>query len=173
MKLCPARRKKRLIICLNKNGLNDQNGIWRAGPLFYYRRGKEKQMGGVVILLQDVTRLKHLEEEGQRRSRLLAMGEMAAHMAHEIRNPLGSIELFATLLKRELEHDPDKRDLAERISSGVRSLNHILTNLLLFTRSPKPAADPIAVNDLVSETLQFARYLLEQNHITIKPQFSC
>jgi len=136
-------------------------------------QGHEKQMAGVVILLQDVTRLKHLEEEGQRRSRLLAMGEMAAHMAHEIRNPLGSIELFATLLKRELEHDPDKRDLAERISSGVRSLNHILTNLLLFTRSPKPAADPIAVNDLVSETLQFARYLLEQNHITMKPEFSC
>jgi len=133
---------------------------------------QEDQVAGVVVLLQDVTRLKHLEQEGQRRSRLLAMGEMAAHMAHEIRNPLGSIELFATLLRRELDHDPDKRDLAERISSGVRSLNHILTNLLLFTRSQKPAADRLGANELVAETLQFARYLLEQNRVDLAVDFS-
>ncbi|MBI3013842.1 MAG: PAS domain S-box protein [Candidatus Tectomicrobia bacterium] len=135
-------------------------------------QAQEEQVAGVVVLLQDVTRLKHLEQEGQRRSRLLAMGEMAAHMAHEIRNPLGSIELFATLLRRELDHDPDKRDLAERISSGVRSLNHILTNLLLFTRSQKPTADLLGANDLVAETLQFARYLLEQNRVDLGVDFS-
>ena len=51
---------------------------------------------GYVVVFQDVTRLKRLEEQEARNRRLVAMGEMAANIAHEIRNPLGSIELFAS-----------------------------------------------------------------------------
>lgn len=128
-------------------------------------RDQRDSVVGTVVLLQNVTRIRRLEEEGQRRSRLLAMGEMAAHLAHEIRNPLGSIELFATLLQRELTSEPDKRELAERISSGVRGLDHIITNLLLFTKSQRPATDSIRVNQLVEETLNFSGYLLEGNRV--------
>lgn len=123
---------------------------------------------GAVVLLQDVTRIHRLEEEGQRRSRLLAMGEMAAHLAHEIRNPLGSIELFATLLQRDLAADPDKRNLAKRISSAVRGLDHVITNLLLFTKCQRPAEERIPVNDLLGETLQFAGYLLHEKRVAVQ-----
>src|SRR3990172_3704712 len=59
----------------------------------------------------------------ERTRRLAAMGEMAAKIAHELRNPLGSIAIFSTLLERELKGDEEKRELAGRISRGVKTLD--------------------------------------------------
>ena len=72
----------------------------------HLRDAKGKTIGKIIII-QDITRLKKLEEQAERRNRLMAMGELAVNIAHEIRNPLGSIELFASLLKRELKDNPD------------------------------------------------------------------
>ena len=63
---------------------------------------------GTVLIVQDITDLKQLEEEAQRNDRLRAMGEMAAGIAHEIRNPLASIELFASVMKKDLQGDTEK-----------------------------------------------------------------
>ncbi|MDH4225964.1 MAG: PAS domain S-box protein, partial [Deltaproteobacteria bacterium] len=65
-------------------------------------RGENGEPLGFIFNIQDVTELKRLEEHADRRNRFTAMGEMAANIAHEIRNPLGSIELFAALLKKGL-----------------------------------------------------------------------
>ncbi len=89
---------------------------------------------GTALTLQDITQLKKLEEKANRTDRLAAMGEMAAEIAHEIRNPLGSIELFATTLRRDLKGFGELRTLADHISSGVRSMNNSISNLLLFIR---------------------------------------
>jgi len=72
--------------------------------------------------LQDITRLKKLEERSNRTDRLAAMGEIAVKIAHEIRNPLGSIELFATVLKKDLKDFEELKALAGHISSGVKSI---------------------------------------------------
>lgn len=94
---------------------------------------------GTVLVLQDVTQLKRLEEEANRNDRLRAMGEMAAGIAHEIRNPMGGIELFASLLKKDLSGDPEKGKLADHIVSGIRNLDRIISSLLLFAKSPEPS----------------------------------
>lgn len=67
-------------------------------------------------------------------SRLVAMGEMAASLAHEIRNPLGSMELYCSVLKRELQNDSDKLELVNHIQQGINSLSHIVSNCLVFTK---------------------------------------
>lgn len=64
----------------------------------------------------------------------MAMGQMAASMAHEIRNPLGGIELFCTLLKKDLKDLPEQLKLAEQMHESIRALNQIITNCLEFTR---------------------------------------
>jgi signal transduction histidine kinase len=99
---------------------------------------------GSLVLLQDISMIRQLEERLQRRDRLAAMGEMVARIAHEIRNPLGSIELFASLLARDLEHDQAHRQYAEHISMAVKALDRLLSNLLLWTKPepPKPAWHP-------------------------------
>lgn len=89
---------------------------------------------GSLTLIQDVTAVRELEDRLQRRNRLAAMGEMVGRIAHEIRNPLGSIELFASMLRRDLSDAPGLQGYAEHISSSVHMMNRLLTNLLLYTK---------------------------------------
>lgn len=74
----------------------------------------------------------------ERADRLMAMGQMAASLAHEIRNPLGSMELFCTLLKKDLQEQPTTLNLAEQIHQGIRRLDHIISNCLQFSRDIQP-----------------------------------
>jgi len=106
---------------------------------------------GTVLILQDITQLKRLEEEAQRNQRLRAMGEMAAGIAHEIRNPLGGIELFASMLKKDLAQDPEKRPLTEHIISGVKNMDRIISSLLLFAKSPEPSRQQCNLNHLLKD----------------------
>jgi nitrogen fixation/metabolism regulation signal transduction histidine kinase len=85
---------------------------------------------GSLLVIQDITRLKDLERQAEMNRRLAAMGELVAKIAHEIRNPLGSIELFASMLSNDLKGSPSK-ELADGISTGVQSLVNTLIIMLL------------------------------------------
>lgn len=134
------------------------------------RDNRGKQIG-TVIVIQDTTTLKRLEEEVQRNQRLRAMGEMAAGIAHEIRNPLGSIELFASLLKNDLQDDHEKRSLAERICVGVHNMDRIISNVLLFAKSPQPSRQKCDINQLLTEILEFCSGLVLPDTIRIVREF--
>ncbi len=104
---------------------------------------------GTVLIVQDITELKQLEEDAQRNDRLRAMGEMAAGIAHEIRNPLASIELFASVLKKDAGDNTETVKLADHIVSGVKNMDRIISSLLLFAKSPEPSRQQCNVNDLL------------------------
>ena len=89
---------------------------------------------GALCNLRDVTELRRLEKQLHSRERLAALGEMAASVAHEIRNPLGTIEGFARLLRRDLASMPGPLRLAERIVEGAQNLNYVISNLLTYAR---------------------------------------
>ncbi|HEN20503.1 MAG TPA: PAS domain S-box protein [Desulfobacteraceae bacterium] len=115
---------------------------------------------GIVLMLQDITKIKRLEEQASRNDRLAAMGEMAVKIAHEIRNPLGSIELFASMLKKDLEEFGDLNALAGYISSGVKSINNIISNLLLFIRPQQQASFRIIdIREIIDDSLFFSSHL--------------
>ena len=78
------------------------------------------------------------DSASERTERLVAMGQMAASMAHEIRNPLGGMELFCSLLVKELSGDDRKRHLAEQILKGIRTVDRIIQNCLQFAREIVP-----------------------------------
>jgi signal transduction histidine kinase len=89
---------------------------------------------GAVEVSTDLTVKKQMQRQIQHARTLAALGEMAATVAHEIRNPLGGIGGFAGLLLRDLEPGDKRRVLVDRIVHGVASLNKIVSNLLVYTR---------------------------------------
>ncbi|MEO5357221.1 MAG: ATP-binding protein [Nitrospirae bacterium YQR-1] len=126
----------------------------------------EGAVRGKVFLLQDITRLKELETQHERNKRLIAMGEMAAQIVHEIRSPLCSIELYASMLENELGLSPHAT-LARGISTGIRSLNNILTNMLFFAKPQKPLFHNIKISTVAEESLNMLLPLIEARGITL------
>ena len=94
----------------------------------------EGQLLGAMETLTDLSEIKRMQAEMQQDRVLRALGEMAATVAHEIRNPLGGIGGYAGLLARGIPTDDPKRKLVDKIIQGVSSLNKIVSNLLVYTR---------------------------------------
>ncbi len=89
---------------------------------------------GAVEVIQDMTKVRRLEQEIARLNTLAALGEMAAVIAHEVRNPLSGISGFASLLERDLEDDDPKMKLVLKIKRGAEILNETVSKLLNYTR---------------------------------------
>ncbi|MDR4480392.1 MAG: ATP-binding protein [Nitrospira sp.] len=115
---------------------------------------------GKLVLIHDVSHIRQLEDRLQRRNRLEAMGQMVGNIAHEIRNPLGSVELFASMLRKDLRDQPHLRTYAEHISVAVQAMDRLLSNLLVYTR---PDCSRLAWQDtesLIREVLTLASHAM-------------
>ena len=123
---------------------------------------------GAVETFADLTQVRRLEGEVRHAQTLAALGEMAANIAHEIRNPLGGIGGFAALLERDLEVGDPRRALVKKIIEGVKSLNRIASNLLFYTRPLKPRRRPVNIPPLLDEVLGLVEMELEQAMRPIK-----
>ncbi len=138
------------------------------------RTGLFNQAGesiGSLVLLHDITGIRRLEEQVQRRDRLAAMGEMVGRIAHEIRNPLGSIELFASMLRRGLDGARELQAYADHISAAVQAMDQLLTNLLLYVRPHPPRAQWHSAERLVRDALALAAHATERPGIVIRTYF--
>lgn len=130
----------------------------------------DKAGGGVVVLIHDITRRKRLEEENRRRERLVEMGDMAAGVAHEIRNPLNAIGIAAQRLKMEFNPSEDQDDyntLTKNILSETERLNQILTRFLDLARSKTKEDTPIELNKAIERGISSVIDEAKQNGITI------
>lgn len=104
-------------------------------------------------LTASIERQRCLESQALRHSRLAAMGEMAATLAHEVRNPLGAMELFVGMLGEEVADRPSARRLTGQIGSCIADLNHFVTNILDYTRLPEPKRTLVDLDALVDDAL--------------------
>lgn len=100
--------------------------------------------------------------ELERSRRLSALGEMAAGIAHEVRNPLGSINLYARMLEQDLGDRPSERAIANRISAAVRGLDAIVNDVLTFSRESRIDPSAVAAEDLVEDALNRCADLLDR-----------
>jgi signal transduction histidine kinase len=126
------------------------------------------KQGSRVLVLQDVTRIRNLEKRMQESERLAAMGELAVEVAHEIRNPLGGLELFASLLREPELTQKEREQYLDNISIGIRSLNTILSNMLSFSRQPEPVKAPVRIADVLHEIGAFMLPLMKQRDISLQ-----
>ena len=130
----------------------------------------DSRVTGAIEIFEDLTEIKQLEEQVRRADRLAAIGEMAASVAHEIRNPLGGIEGFAALLMRDLAGDERKHEMAVNILEGAKVLNRIVSSLLDFTRPMTAFREETRVEEIIENALSLycQRADMDTSQLTIR-----
>ena len=118
--------------------------------------GEDGDPVGSAMFFKDLTHVEHKEEQERLKNRLAALGQMAANLAHEIRNPLASIEVSCALLKRRLKPQADGRDLLDKIIAEVRRLNGTITSSLEFVRPLKPSFAPASIESILDDAVRVA-----------------
>ncbi|MFC1920334.1 histidine kinase N-terminal 7TM domain-containing protein [Chloroflexota bacterium] len=113
---------------------------------------------------------KELENQTQLMSRLSTVGEMAAGIAHEVSNPLGTVLGYAELLlKRDIPDDI--RDDLEIIDKGAKRAASILERLLSFAGQQNGEHELLNINSIIESTIEFRKHSLTSNNITVTKQF--
>ena len=92
-----------------------------------------------------------------RKNRLADLGQMASHIAHEVRNSLVPVTLYLSLLRRRLADDTGSRDLVEKIAAGFTALDATVNDLLQFTADRDPRWQLLDVRELVEDVLGASR----------------
>jgi two-component system sensor histidine kinase HydH len=117
-------------------------------------KSKEGVCEGAVIVLRDLSEIKQLEEKVRRSEKLAAIGELAAGVAHEIRNPLSSIRGFAQFLRYALRDRPQDQQYAETMVAEVDRINNVVTDLLTFARPMEAEFAPADVPQLIEHSVR-------------------
>lgn len=120
-----------------------------------------------VIVFEDVTEFEKMKERLERDERLMAMGEMAARMAHEIKNPLGSMELFLSMLLNGKMRKQEKKYI-DYVLFGVKTIDRIINNLLSYTKPKTLALTQTSLSQVVRETLDFMSLSAQSRGIALE-----
>jgi two-component system sensor histidine kinase HydH len=104
--------------------------------------------------MYDVTEIKKLEAQVRRHDRLVALGKMAAGVAHEVRNPLSSIKGFATLLGSRFPAKSEEGEAARLLINEVERLNRIITELLTYARPLPLTIAEVAIEPFIEASLK-------------------
>lgn len=121
-----------------------------------------------VFILRDVSEQKRLEEEREFAHRMRALAEMTALLAHEIRNPLGSLELFAGLIKDATKEDAEVSQWIVHMQAGLRALSATVSNVLHFHSLAPSHLQPLNAVRLLAETIEFLQPLALQRGMGIE-----
>jgi signal transduction histidine kinase len=130
--------------------------------LSHIRDGRGHDVGA-TLFFKDLTRVEQLEERERLRDRLAALGEMAAAIAHEVKNPLAGIEVMAGLLKRQLTESPDAQNVLADIIKEAKMANVIVQEVLAFVRPLRLQVEDIAVADVIRDAMTMA-----ESHASLK-----
>lgn len=124
---------------------------------------------GTVNILSDITELKHLRERVIRTERMAALGEVAARVAHEIRNPLVSLGGFARRLEKKL--DGAMKEYAIIIAKEVGRLETILNEILSFVKETRVMKERVQAQTILRDVVSLARSEIDDKGITLVENF--
>lgn len=125
-------------------------------------------VAGFFLSLEDVTFPALMEMHLDRSKRFAAMQEMAEAMSQELKNPLGSLELYASMLKRELAGDPDNERVASRMLGAVRTMHHLLDNFVTFSGFPLPRMQKLDMVAVLRKSMETLREMAGEHGILLE-----
>ena len=123
---------------------------------------------GVVIFFKDLTKVEQLEERERLRDRLVALGEMAAAIAHEVKNPLAGIEVMAGVLKRQVADSPDAQSILTDIINEAKMANQIVHEALEFVRPIRLQVEHTAIADVINDSVSLAESKMPRRDIQLQ-----
>jgi signal transduction histidine kinase len=136
----------------------------RNRPLFH-QPGRSQQPGRTILILRDITAQRRAEQERVAAREAMALAEITTILAHEIRNPLASLELFAELI----ENDGDRREQwISNLRAGIRTLSGTVNNVLSFHGSGSLKLAPVSLSALIGNAVQFVQPLAHQSAVSLE-----
>jgi len=130
----------------------DEGSLWLTAGTSLLTDGKGKKLGALV-LFQDITEIKALEEKLRQADRLAALGTLSAGLAHEIKNPLSAIKTFVQLLPRKLENPSFMEKFNTTVPREIDRINQLVEDLLELTRRRTPSFVPLDVNHPILQVI--------------------
>jgi signal transduction histidine kinase len=128
--------------------------------------------GASCAVLRDLTQAQRLQRELRLRERLATVGELAAGVAHEIRNPLAGISSAAQVLLTRFEPRDDRQKFCRVIIEQVDRLDHTVTSLLKFARPPEPQLRPGRIEDVIERVLVLEAERLAEMRVVVERRFA-
>ncbi len=123
---------------------------------------------GAVMFFKDLTRVEQLEERERLRDRLASLGEMAAGIAHELKNPLAGIEVMAGLLRRQVPDSRDAQSLLADILSEAKLANAIVVEMLEFVRPVRLQVEHTDITDVLQQSVTMAESKAPRGKVTVR-----
>ncbi len=123
---------------------------------------------GVNFVLTDLTEIRKLQDKVREKERLAYLGELSATIAHEVRNPLNSMELFVGLLKRRIDDAGEREEAIDKIQREIRGLNTFISEFLVYARPAELKAGSVSISRLFQEVAFLALKELQDKHIDVR-----
>ena len=127
----------------------------------------EGQSEGATVFFKDLTLVEQMEERERLRDRLASLGEMAAAIAHEVKNPLAGIEVMAGLLRRRVADIPDAQSLLNDIINEAKIANAIVLEVLEFVRPIRLQVERTSVVQILHDAVSIAERKVERGGVTV------
>lgn len=156
---------------LGEGGRSGTNGK-SIGFTMSLVRDEDGALAGAALFFKDLTQIEHKAEQERLKDRLATLGQMAASLAHEMRNPLAGIEVSCQLLKRRLPDQKAGRDLLDKITSEVRRLNSTLTQTLEFVRPVAAMHTEGELIPVLEEAIAIARGRCAKDGVVVRRRFA-
>jgi two-component system sensor histidine kinase FlrB len=125
----------------------------------------QAKSGQTILILRDITAQKRAEHDREAGRNALALAQITTMLAHEVRNPLASLELFAELI----EQDEERRgEWISNLRAGIRSLSGTVNNVLTFHSSGSLKLSPVSVDMLIGNAMQFVQPVANQAGVELR-----
>ena len=116
--------------------------------------------------------LERKDEELKRNARLAMLGETAAALAHEVRNPLGAMRLFNGLLTRELAGNSSAQELCVQLGNCISALDSVVANILFFAKDSPLNLVPLNLHALICAVVEQTKLLAPDAQIEVRHQYA-
>jgi len=141
--------------------------VWLTESTSLLTDGEGKKIGALVIF-QDISEIKALEEKLRQADRLAALGVLSAGLAHEIKNPLSAIKTFVQLLPKKVENPSFMEKFNITVPREIDRINHLVEDLLELTRSRRRSFGSVDVNKLILQIADLHSEEMNKRHITFE-----
>jgi two-component system, NtrC family, sensor histidine kinase PilS len=121
-------------------------------------RDENEKSKGWLLLIEDRTEIKHLEMSLQQKEKLAAVGQLAAGIAHEIRNPLASISGSIQMMTASSDTNEENRKLMKIVDKEIDRLNGLISEFLNYVRPEDQVRDEVDVNQVLNECLEMVKF---------------